>query len=297
MLIDGPELRNRIFADVMAASNGGVTPISRDWLLNYQIDGQRLPLVDAQGRGIRNPQPWRHTLSITTVERGRYEDREIEPGVWRYPYCIDKHGNVDPSNTKLRQATDDAVSVLYFYKPVPLTYLPIGLVTPFEDHAAEREFTIALGVAGMISPRPGSALERAWVAQLVERRLHQPRFRAIVLEAYGSRCAICALPKSALLDAAHIRGDKDPDGQPVVENGLALCSIHHRAYDAQYIGIDEELGLHVRPDISELRDGPVLEYAIQRLAGTSLRVVPPKGKRPDPYRLDLTFKEFLASTN
>jgi hypothetical protein len=34
-----------------------------------------------------------------------------------------------------------------------------------------------------------------------------------------------------LLEAAHIIGDIEEAGEPVVSNGLALCSIHHRAYD------------------------------------------------------------------
>ncbi|MGF1661890.1 MAG: HNH endonuclease, partial [Kineosporiaceae bacterium] len=36
------------------------------------------------------------------------------------------------------------------------------------------------------------------------RRLHQPVFRARVIQAYTTRCAVCALAHASLLDAAHI---------------------------------------------------------------------------------------------
>jgi predicted restriction endonuclease len=36
---------------------------------------------------------------------------------------------------------------------------------------------------------------------------------------------------AALLDAAHIILDTEPQGEPTVRNGLALCKIHHAAYD------------------------------------------------------------------
>lgn len=295
MITDDEVTRARIAADVVAASDGGRRALSTRWLADYTIDQTRIPLIDQQGRGIRNRDGWGRTLSITTVEKGRYPDRQTQPGIWQYPYAINKHGKLDPSNTKLFQAHADRVPLLYFYKPTAHTYLFVGTVLPIARDDNARELTIALVEGDTVLTEAASVLEREWAQTLVQRRLHQPRFRAIVLSAYGAQCAICGLPDAALLDAAHIRGDKDPNGQPVVENGIALCSIHHRAYDNRQIGIDPELGLHVRPDILALSDGPVWEHGLQRLAGSALSVVPAKRKnRPDPYRLELTFKEFLA---
>jgi len=164
-------------------------------------------------------------------------------------------------------------------------------VTAIDD--AARVSTIELLEAGHTIGAVSTQLERAWVERLVKTRLHQPRFRAVVLEAYRSQCAICGIPEPNLLDAAHIRGDKDPDGQPVVPNGLALCSIHHRAYDRQLIGIDGDRKLHVRPDIVEIVDGPVLASALQSLPNTWLKYVPRGKNAPDPYRLEKTYKEYV----
>jgi len=293
MPLDSEELRRRIYADVVAAAGGGTQPLSREALLEYRVEGERLPLVDAQGRGIRNRADWPATLSIVTSEKGRYPDAEVAPGVWAYPLAVDKHGRSDPSNRKLVRAHQDGVPVLFFYKPIPKQYLLIGLVYVTAIDMGAMTTTVELAERVEAGSAVEAEIERVWIDRLVRTRLHQPRFRMIVMDAYASRCAICALPEASLLDAAHIRGDTDPNGQPVVENGLALCSIHHRAYDAKSIGIDGDYRLHVSPRLLAMEDGPVLVHAIQGIHGKRLAVVPERKKRPDSYRLELTYKEFL----
>ena len=71
-----------------------------------------------------------------------------------------------------------------------------------------------------------------------------PRFRRDVIHAYDAKCAICSqdlsigeLPLD--VEAAHIRPvcDLGPD---IIGNGLALCSLHHKAFDHGVIGIRME---------------------------------------------------------
>lgn len=293
MPLDSEELRRRIYADVLVAAGGGTQPLSREALLGYHVDGERLPLVDAGGRGIRNREGWPATLSIVTSEKGRYHDAEVAPGVWTYPLAVDKHGRNDPSNRKLVRAHQNGVPVLFFYKPIPKQYLLIGLVYVTAVDMGAMTATVELAERAEFGSAVEAEIERVWIDRLVRTRLHQPRFRVIVMDAYASRCAICALPEASLLDAAHIRSDTDPNGQAVVANGLALCSIHHRAYDAKSIGIDEGYRLHVSPRLLAMEDGPVLMHAIQGIEGKLLAVLPERKKRPDPYRLELTYKEFL----
>nr|WP_306428060.1 HNH endonuclease [Brevibacterium sp. 50QC2O2] len=50
-------------------------------------------------------------------------------------------------------------------------------------------------------------------------------------------CAVCSLAHPQLLDAAHIIDDSDEHGIASVVNGLALCKIHHAAYDKFFMGI------------------------------------------------------------
>ena len=72
----------------------------------------------------------------------------------------------------------------------------------------------------------------------VRRRSRDPAFSKAVLDAYGERCAVCAFAvrmhdAPVALDAAHIKwhraGGRDRDK---VSNGLSLCALHHRLFDA-----------------------------------------------------------------
>ncbi|WP_134167019.1 phosphorothioated DNA-binding restriction endonuclease [Paraburkholderia caballeronis] len=66
-------------------------------------------------------------------------------------------------------------------------------------------------------------------------RKRDPNFRSAVLTAYRYRCAVCGLDLrigniTVALEAAHIQWHQ-ADGPDVVENGIALCSIHHKLFD------------------------------------------------------------------
>ena len=71
-----------------------------------------------------------------------------------------------------------------------------------------------------------------------------PRFRKDVLAAYGDRCAVCEhdtrfRDRLLGLEAAHIQWHSH-DGGDVVPNGLALCSLHHKALDYGALGLERE---------------------------------------------------------
>ena len=82
-----------------------------------------------------------------------------------------------------------------------------------------------------------------------------PTFRLRVLDAYDARCAVCGqdlrVGNTPLnMEAAHIRPVRDA-GPDDTQNGLALCSLHHRAFDRGIIGLREE-GQGFRVIVSEL---------------------------------------------
>lgn len=80
--------------------------------------------------------------------------------------------------------------------------------------------------------------ELARRVQLVEimRAFRDARFRPLVLQAYSNQCAVCGTALK-LVDAAHIIPVSDPRGDDDVTNGLALCRLHHAAYDTGLIGV------------------------------------------------------------
>jgi len=48
-----------------------------------------------------------------------------------------------------------------------------------------------------------------------------------------------------------------------VPNGVALCKLHHAAFDANILGISPDYGIEIRLDILEERDGPMLTHGLQ----------------------------------
>jgi putative restriction endonuclease len=79
-------------------------------------------------------------------------------------------------------------------------------------------------------------------------------------------------------------------------NGLALCKIHHAAYDRDIIGIRPDLRIEVASSVLAESDGPMLRHGLQGFHGQQLRSVPARRKdRPDPDRLERRYAEFLRS--
>ncbi|MGW5616748.1 phosphorothioated DNA-binding restriction endonuclease [Streptomyces sp. NPDC003877] len=76
------------------------------------------------------------------------------------------------------------------------------------------------------------------------RRRRDPRMRELVLTAYEYRCAFCgydgrigAVPVG--LEAAHVRWWAF-GGPDQVENGLCLCSLHHKLFDKGVLGVGDD---------------------------------------------------------
>ena len=81
------------------------------------------------------------------------------------------------------------------------------------------------------------------------RKYRDPLFRQQVLRAYNYQCTICGFNMrhdntSIALEAAHIKW-KQHGGPCEITNGLALCAIHHKAFDKGAIGVDENLRVQI----------------------------------------------------
>ena len=132
---------------------------------------------------------------------------------------------------------------------------------------------------------------------MTRQRLHQPAFRARVMHAYATRCAVCSLRHGRLLDAAHIIEDGAPKGDPITANGLALCKIHHAAYDQDILGIRPDRVVHINGEVLVEVDRPMLRHGLQEFHGQPLRVVPTRAAdQPDPERLAVRFEKFLRAS-
>lgn len=284
-------LRVRIIQWVQerAEANGGF--LRRDELLDFHIDGEKLPVID-YSRGIRNPQAFSSTLSIVSAADGPYDDTESEDGLLHYAYRTGDPWSGD--NRKLRHALETGMPLILFRKEVKNIYTPVAPVYVVDDEPENRQFLIALDEAFRFIPdaRHLTVPQREYAVRLAKQRLHQPAFRTRVLVAYETRCAICELKHGALLDAAHIVPDSDERGVPTVNNGLALCKIHHAAYDQNMLGVTPDGEVRVALDLLREIDGPMLKHGIQEMHGRQIAVPRRRGDRPDRELLAWRFDRF-----
>lgn len=146
--------------------------------------------------------------------------------------------------------------------------------------------------AGDVGDQSDATFRRRYKTQEVRRRLHQAKFRERVLRAYQEKCAMCRLAHRGLLDAAHIIPDSANHGEASVSNGLALCKIHHAAFDQFFVGISPDLRIVVRKRLLEEVDGPMLRHGLQELNGLKITVPRSSALRPSTHSLAYRFSEF-----
>lgn len=130
--------------------------------------------------------------------------------------------------------------------------------------------TEAVLLERVATPRPPTDAE---LASLSEERRHtireiqqavrNGRFRRIVIEAYGYRCAICGL-NLGIIHAAHIVPVEER-GTDEANNGIALCPNHHAAFDRDIIIIKEDCTI-------ALNNGKIAE--LQKLCNVQTLTVP-----------------------
>lgn len=275
-----------------------VTISKADLLSGYSYQGVNIPLID-NFRGIRNPKQFDETLSVASTLGSKYEDEETPDGTILYDY---QSTSDEAGNTKLRRAFRNKIPIIYLKEISKSQYLPCIDVYVIADDPVLKKFVLYFPDADMQlskemipTSRPTTEIEKKYALAQTKRRVHQPAFRAAVLNAYAERCAICSLQHISLLDAAHILPDSHELGKPSVSNGLALCKIHHAAYDKKIIGISPDYKVKVSDAVLKEVDGPMLKHGIQEMNGREIYIPASKPDKPNPDYLDIRFKEFLAS--
>ncbi len=285
-------------------SHGDVLP--RKLLADgFTLEGTRVPLLGPQG--IFKPRVFREApLSVTTAPEGPYDDSFGPDGLLRYRYRGTNPDHKD--NRGLRFAMQQRLPLVYFHGVVPGKYVAAWPVFVVADDPAMLVFTIAVDDAAHVglsldSTEGASAVDdeketgrRQYITAAVRQRLHQRAFRERVLDAYRHQCAFCRLRHDELLDAAHIVPDTEPRGEPVVPNGLALCKLHHAAFDRYFLGVRPDYVVQVRPDILSEQDGPTLVHAIQALHGTRISLPRRSSLRPGPGFLEVRYERFMQAT-
>lgn len=111
--------------------------------------------------------------------------------------------------------------------------------------------------------------------------------------ANAAPCARSRRPRSC--KEAHIIEDRSVEGIAAVINGIALCAIHHLAYDRNLLGVDPEGVVHIAGRLLTEIDGPMLKTGLQGFHGASISFPPRPMDRPDPVRLQARFEQFRSA--
>jgi len=80
-----------------------------------------------------------------------------------------------------------------------------------------------------------------------------------------------------------------------VTNGIAMCAIHHRAFDAHVVGVRPDYVIEVRSDVLREHDGPTLQHALQEMHGIALWVPPRMTAQPSRDLLEERYERFRAA--
>lgn len=272
---------------------GGGYEIHHTELKSYEFNGERIPLLDT-GKGIRNPATFSATLSIMSGwKANRYDDHHDDMGWVTYSYRAGEGGD----NVKLVRAYENQDPIVYFRAVREGYYFPYYPILIAENDPVSRvvRFPLEQSLSFLGDPIAYTEQQRRYAETIVRSRLHQPLFRAKVLHAYSSACTICDLRHAELLDAAHIIADADALGVAHVSNGLALCKLHHAAYDRSLLGITPDYHVQINARLLHEVDGPMLRHGLQDMHGHQIRLPSNRKAKPSQDNLAARFEEFLKA--
>jgi putative restriction endonuclease len=288
------------YLEQIAARSGG--PVTRTELESFQFEGRPLRLIPPR-QGIWKPRWFTAALSIVTTYTPPnlpppYDDDIGEDGYPRY-----KWRGIDPlayDNVALRQAMVLRKPLIWLIGLAPGLYRPEFPVWLVDEEPTEHQFVVALDEfmtagwsRGLADASPFNP-SRRYAEAVVRVRLHQGPFRDRVLLAYSAQCALCRLRHPPLLDAAHIKEDSD-GGEPIVPNGVAMCAIHHRAFDANVLGVRPDYQVEIRRDVLAEQDGPTLRHALQGLHGQLIALPRRRAEHPSRVLLEERYERFRAA--
>lgn len=236
----------------------------QEWLIYPEIEHKLADLIEEFGRSQSQPRPhfpfWRLRSD----------------GIW----VVRESDELEQTTT---QSGDARVTALRALRAG-------GGFTPDVLNLVRRDNGFANVLAGILLERafPTSmheavlnAVRFPWVVEVRSRR--NPCFREEILRIYERRCAVCGYTGrlghvDIGIEAAHIKWHA-AGGPDTSENGLALCSFHHVAFDQGAIAIDDEYRVQVS---SHFTGDSELARGLVRLAGRPMLGPQSGAPRPAP---------------
>lgn len=128
------------------------------------------------------------------------------------------------------------------------------------------------------------AKKRRYAFSQTRRALRDLNFSKRVFTAYAYRCAMCGI-QLHLLEGAHIVPVAEPDSTDETSNGVALCALHHKAYDDSLVTFDVKY--RVRLNEERLKELKKLDHhgglgGFRKALRPIILLPPDRRDRPDP---------------
>jgi putative restriction endonuclease len=265
----------------------------------FLFNGERVSLIGPQGI-FKAKQMQDVALSILTPlsrdsRKPFYLDKESDDGFYHYAFEESKNDR----NSYLYASHEKATPFIYFKAVMPAIYQSIWPCFVDSINEKERYFKIIVGnqpklplLSGVANYEKPKELEARYYVRESKVRGHQAAFRENILEAYKFKCAITGLSETKLLEAAHIIPDSNELSTQQITNGIALNRLHHRAYDAELLGIDTDYRIHIGTSLSDMKDELLLDKYFLSYNGTQLNLPKNRNEWPDVNYLNRRFEAF-----
>jgi putative restriction endonuclease len=148
--------------------------------------------------------------------------------------------------------------------------------------SAEPEKVDEAEVDAKVAPPRKKALISTW------KNLRASDFSRRVLTAYDHRCAMCDV-QLRLLQGAHILPVGEIGSTDDTANGIALCALHHLAYDHSLVTFDKGFKTHVNAGMISSLKAEHMAGGLNKFRGAIRPIIsapPSKGDRPNPTFVD-----------
>jgi putative restriction endonuclease len=163
-------------------------------------------------------------------------------------------------------------------EPAAISAVARSLVDAHFPESIGRDLLVEVGL------NPEDVYAAAGNPDVMRRR--SAAWRVSVLEAWDRQCAFCGFDgmlagASVGIEAAHVRWFNH-DGPDEIDNGLALCSLHHKLFDRGVLGLTSAATVVVSASFSARTN---TGRAVYELHGTALRPRPGTPLPADRFRI------------
>ncbi|MGY1810149.1 phosphorothioated DNA-binding restriction endonuclease [Blastococcus sp. SYSU D00669] len=150
--------------------------------------------------------------------------------------------NVRPLREGVTGRLEHSLEEMLLRRPKAIPVVARGLVDSHFPATVAPDVLSALGFDPEEPVAPATPLDPG-------QRKRSATWRAEVIEAWDRQCAFCGFDGQAGgvpvgLEAAHVRWFA-LDGPDSLDNGLALCMLHHKLFDRGMLGLDDEVSVVV----------------------------------------------------